>query len=264
MFDVKTEVENIVAGLKDYVSYTSKPKCIIGISGGKDSSVVAALAVKAFGKENVVGVMMPNGTQADIEDSKRLINHLGIKSYLVNIGPIVDALEGQISNATETEPNYVAKTNDPAGIRLQVLFGISRRESGLVLNTCNRSEDILGYSTFFGDSGGGYGPICKYTVSEVIEIGDYLGLPFDLVHKTPADGMCGSSDEENISRMLNIDNFTYARLDKLIRHGKSDFTEKEEATIIKHYLQNKFKMEIIRMPSGKTNLFDAFETLYKV
>lgn len=260
MFDVNAAIDNIIKGLKE-----SNPtgKAVIGISGGKDSTTVAYLAVKAYGKENVIGVLMPNGYQADIEDSVRVCEGLGIKYITVNIGDAYKALTNSIELATSQMANYQYQTNTPARIRMTTLYGIATIYGGRVLNTCNRSEDALGYSTLFGDSAGSYGPICDYTVSEVRQIGLALGAPEDLVLKAPSDGMCGSTDEQNLSKQLDIPNFTYERLDHLIRreNDKIDFTISEIERIVDLYRKMKFKLDIIQMPHPNAGLQDYFKEL---
>lgn len=269
MFDANLAIENIVNGLR-----ASNPsgKAIIGISGGKDSTVVAYLAVKAYGKENVVGVMMPNGEQKDIADSKRVCELLGIKNLTINIGDAYKSLTGAICvNLMDDVSNGVLNneipsqysTNTPARLRMTTLYGVAAILGGRVLNTCNRSEDVLGYSTFYGDSAGSYGPICDYTVSEVRQIGLALGAPEDLVMKAPDDGMCGSTDEQNLSKQLDIPNFTYERLDHLIRReiDECDFSFNEIERIRNLYNKMKFKIEIIRMPHPDSGMVDYFKEL---
>ena len=262
MFNAKEAVDNIIADMHEK---NPTGKAIIGISGGKDSTTVAYLAVKAYGKENVIGVMMPNGEQKDIVDSKRVCELLGIQNITVNIKPIYDAMMEQIDTSSiKNSPNdwtTTFTTNTPARIRMTVLYGIAAQIGGRVLNTCNRSEDVLGYSTLFGDSAGSYGPLCDYTVTEVRQIGLYLGAPKELVLKAPNDGMCGSTDEENLSYILKIPNFTYERLDKLIRREEYDFTIAEIESIRNHYNKMKFKLEIIHMPHPESGLQDYFKEL---
>ena len=268
MFNANLAIENIVNGLR-----ASNPsgKAVIGISGGKDSTVVAYLAVKAYGKENVVGVMMPNGEQKDINDSKRVCELLGIKNLTVNIGDAYRSLTGAICvNLMDDVSNGVLNskipsqysTNTPARLRMTTLYGVAAILGGRVLNTCSRSEDVLGYSTFYGDSAGSYGPICDYTVTEVRRIGLALGAPEDLVMKAPDDGMCGSTDEQNLSKQLDIPNFTYERLDHLIRREiECDFSFNEIERIRNLYNKMKFKIEIIRMPHPDSGMVDYFKEL---
>lgn len=222
---IKTKVESL--GFTDVV---------IGISGGKDSTVVAGLCVKALGKEHVHGVMMPCGKQKDIADSRRIIKFLGIDWLETNIKPMVDAFTVAIEGL---ESSAVAKTNLPARVRMTTLMGIGQTNNWLVANTCNLSEDFVGYATLWGDSCGSFAPISKLTTEEIIAIGKELGLPIDLVEKTPADGLQSKSDEDNLG-------FTYHEINKYIRLGEKgpNFDK-----IQKKYFANKFKTEIIQIPA---------------
>ena len=267
-FNAEDEIEKIIKGMKAYNSYSENPKAIVNISGGKDSTVVAALAVKAFGKENVLGILIPNGEQADIADSHKVCSLLEIRNITVNIGEsyneLTNAIENGFAGSGFTLP-FLKNTksyysNTPARLRMVVAYGVSHCVGGLVLNTCNRSEDIMGYSTLYGDSAGGYGPIVDYTVSEVRQIGLALGLPAELIMKAPSDGMCGSTDEQNLGEQLNIKNFTYERLDNFIRGKKEcDFTNEEKESLIKRYKQMKYKLDIINMPHPDAGLYDYFK-----
>lgn len=185
---------------------------VIGISGGKDSSIVAALCVEALGKDRVLGVLMPNGTQSDIEDSRRLIDALGIEYKYINI-------DGMYTNALDAlefamDVSEQAKVNLPPRLRMAVLYAVAQSlpNGGRVANTCNRSEDFVGYSTKFGDSVGDFSPLANLMVHEVRQIGYELDIPRDLVDKTPADGLCGKTDEDNLG-------VTYAQIDDYIMHG---------------------------------------------
>ncbi|MBQ5310713.1 MAG: NAD(+) synthase [Oscillospiraceae bacterium] len=215
-FDAKKTAEAVTEWVRKYFEENASPdtKAIIGISGGKDSSVAAAVCVKALGKDRVVGVLMPQGVQSDIAFSELLVNTLGIKSYRVNIGQTVDTLMSEI--ATQVEPSRQARVNTPARIRMATLYAIAACENGRVINTCNLSEDYVGYSTKFGDSAGDVSPLSDLTVHEVIAIGDELGLPRELTHKVPIDGLSGLTDEDNLG-------FTYAVLDAYIR-GEDDLS----------------------------------------
>lgn len=225
-----------VEWIKHYMKSTGGRKAVIGISGGKDSTVAAALCVEALGKENVIGVMMPNGVQADIADSEKIIKHLGIDSLVVDIQYAYMNLVNQINEHHITSQ---AQINMPPRLRMTVLYGVAQNIGGRVVNTCNLSEDTSGYSTLFGDSAGDFSPLARLTTEEIVGIGDALGLPHDLVHKTPSDGLCGLTDEDNLG-------FTYHEINELIRNGVKGPHYDE---IIKKYKANKFKTEIIQIPA---------------
>ena len=183
---------------------------VIGISGGKDSSVVATLCRNALGPSRVYGVEMPDGEQWDIDKSDKLIDFLGIQKIKVNIHPAVEAAYACLPYPRDGLKSTVT-TNLPARIRMATLYNIAAQIGNCrVANTCNLSEDYIGWSTKFGDSAGDFGPISKLTCTEVIKLGESLGIPDDLVHKAPSDGMCGSTDEEKFG-------FTYQELDSYIR-----------------------------------------------
>lgn len=207
---------------------------VVGISGGKDSSVVAALCVEALGKDRVIGVLMPCGVQADIDMARKLVDFLGIKNYEVNIKAALDGILGALP---DIEISTQSKTNLPPRIRMTVLYAVSQSVNGRVANTCNLSEDWVGYSTRYGDSVGDFSPLSRLTVTEVKAIGRELGLPADLVDKVPIDGLCGKTDEENLG-------FTYAALDKYIREGICEDAAVKERIDTLHK-RNLFKLELM-------------------
>lgn len=207
--DLKKELPLILKWIQDTVGSAT---VVVGVSGGKDSSVAAALCVKALGKDKVVGVLMPQNEQSDIDKSYLLVNHLGIKHYVVNIGETYEALTKEILGKTGLTPNLAYTSNTPARIRMMTLYGVGAMlGNSRVVNTCNLSEDYVGYSTKFGDAAGDFSPLSKFTAGEVMELGDLLGLPYELSHKVPTDGMCGQTDEERFG-------FTYQQLDDYLRH----------------------------------------------
>jgi len=224
--DAKKETEKVIQWIRDWFDQNGKEAgAVIGLSGGKDSTVVAALLVKALGKDRVFGVLMPNGIQTDIDDAKEVVRILGIKSYVVNIGNAFNALQDSIKNATDPLTGQPADLNGselasdvsinmPPRLRMTTLYAIAQNlpKGGRVVNTCNYSEDYIGYSTKYGDAAGDFSPLSTFTVAEVLQIGEELGLPEHLVHKTPSDGLSGKSDEDKIG-------FTYAVLDKYLRTG---------------------------------------------
>ena len=213
------------------------PDCnaVIGISGGKDSSVAAALCVEALGKDRVIGVLMPQGVQADIDAAYKLVNHLGIRHYEINIK---DAVEGVLGAMPEDLPlTQQTRINISPRIRMTALYAVSQSCNGRVVNTCNLSEDWVGYSTRYGDAAGDFSPLCMLTVTEVKQIGHLLGLPPELVEKTPIDGLCGKTDEENLG-------FTYAVLDRYIRTGQIEDPATKEL-IDRRHRANLFKLQLM-------------------
>lgn len=243
MFDAQKIKNECVKWIRTFFKENGKGcNAVVGISGGKDSSIAAALCVEALGKERVIGVLMPQGEQPDIDMAYMLVNHLGIKHYVVNIK---DAVNGILRNLpSELAVTDQTKQNLPPRIRMTTLYAISQSVNGRVCNTCNLSEDWVGYSTRYGDSVGDFSPLSHLTVTELKEIGHLLGLPKELVNKTPIDGLCGKTDEENLG-------FTYAELDIYIRTGKiADLNKKE--LIDKKHKANLFKLEL--MPSFKPDI----------
>lgn len=235
--------DNIVTWLRDWFEENGKNcKAVIGISGGKDSSVVAALCVEALGKDRVIGVLMPDGTQDDIEYSYKLVEHLGIQSLKINIHNTKNALIEQLHNAFISMTTQ-AKENLPPRLRMATLYAVSQSLNGRVLNTCNLSETLLGWETRWGDAVGDVAPLANLTVTEVKQLGYELGLPKELIEKVPSDGLCGSSDEEKMG-------IKYSILDKYIRTGvcvdkivKEKIDNRIKANLFKHSPIPSFKQE---------------------
>ena len=235
-FDVKKVTEDCVKWIQDWFEENGKGcNAVLGISGGKDSSVAAALCVKALGKDRVFGVLMPQGDQFDIQYSYDLCEELGIKYTVANIKDSVDAVVNSIDK--EIELTNQTKFNLPARIRMVTLYAISQSMNGRVCNTCNLSEDWVGYSTKYGDAAGDFSPMCNLTVAEVKQIGLYLGLSKKFIIKVPIDGLCGKTDEDNLG-------FTYEELDKYIREGVCEDDETRKRIDYLHE-KNKFKLELM-------------------
>lgn len=236
MFNAKEVKDACVKWIKDWFDSNGIGcNAIVGISGGKDSSVVAALCVEALGKDRVFGVLMPCGEQSDIDYSKMLVKHLDINYCIANIYDAVTAIDAQMP--TDREISKQTITNLPARIRMCMLYAISQSRNGRVANTCNLSEDYVGYATRYGDGAGDFSPLANLTVTEVKAIGRELGLPYELIDKTPSDGLCGLSDEDNLG-------FSYDTLDKYIREGVCE-DEYIKAKIDSMHEKNLFKLQLI-------------------
>lgn len=244
MFDAGKVKNDCVAWIRDFFEENG-PGCsaVVGISGGKDSSVVAALCAEALGRDRVIGVLMPCGEQADIDMARLLVEHLGIRHFVVNI---LDAVEG-LKRSIPFELSTQSRTNLSPRIRMSTLYAVAQSFNGRVANTCNLSEDYVGYSTRYGDAAGDFSPCAHLTVQEVKAVGRVLGLPDVLVDKVPIDGLCGKTDEENLG-------FTYAELDRYIRTGEiEDQAHKERIDTL--HQRNLFKLRL--MPAFDPQLPEA-------
>ena len=244
MFDAAKVKNDCVAWIRDFFAENGPDCCaVVGISGGKDSSVVAALCAEALGKDRVIGVLMPCGEQADIDMARLLVNHLGIRHFVVNIQ---DAVEG-LKRGIPFELSVQSRTNLPPRIRMSTLYAEAQSFNGRVANTCNLSEDFVGYSTRYGDGAGDFSPCAHLTVQEVKAVGRELGLPDVLVDKVPIDGLCGKTDEENLG-------FPYAELDRYIRTGEIENQAHKERIDTLHK-RNLFKLRL--MPAFDPHLPEA-------
>ena len=238
MFDAKREIEGITGWIREWFSENGPTaSAVLGISGGKDSGICAALLLKALGRDRVLGVLMPDGQQADISDSHKLVSHLDLPYLTVNIGETTAALKKELSGIVTLSED--TRINIPPRIRMTTLYAVAQSipGGGRVCNTCNLSEDYIGYSTKYGDAAGDFSILADYTVREVLMIGDELGLPPELVHKTPSDGLSGKSDEDKIG-------FSYAVLDRYIREGICE-DEKIREKIDRMHAVNLHKLKTI-------------------
>jgi len=238
-FNAEAVKKDIVVWIRDWFSENgSGCRAVVGISGGKDSSAVAALCAEALGKDRVLGVLMPNGRQHDIDVARALCAHLDIQGIEINIQ---DAYYGLLNELKKQLPEITVQTtnNLPARLRMSTLYAVAQSMNGRVANTCNLSEDWVGYSTRYGDSVGDFSPLSNLTVTEVKALGHACGLPETFVEKVPIDGLCGKTDEENLG-------FLYATLDRYIRTGVCEDPD-TKARIDRLHQANLFKLRL--MPS---------------
>ncbi len=235
-FDVETVINDCCCWIQHWFAENGDGcPAVLGISGGKDSSVCAALLCRALGVHRVVGVLMPNSIQPDIDDARQLCERLGIVNYTVNIGSCANALTEEINR--QLPMSKQAEVNLPPRLRMATVYAVSQSIGGRVANTCNLSEDWVGYSTRWGDSVGDFAPLAKFTVTEVKAIGRALGLPENLIEKAPSDGLTGKTDEDNLG-------FTYAALDAYIREGIEPDAETKAKIDYKHKA-NLFKLSMM-------------------
>lgn len=246
-FDAAKTKNEIVEWIRNYFRKNG-PDCnaVIGISGGKDSNIVAALCCEALGNGRVIGVLMPQGTQSDIDVARELVAYLGIQSHEINIAETVNALlaNGRAAGLCDSKQ---ARVNLPARIRMATLFMVSQSRNGRVANTCNASENFVGWQTVGGDGFGQFSPLSKLTVTEVKAVGRELGLPEKFIEKAPADGLTGKTDEDNFG-------FTYDFLDKYIRTGEFGGDTATAAKIDRMHEANLFKD--LPMPTYDPTLFN--------
>lgn len=246
-FDAAKTKDEIITWIQNYFRKNG-PDCnaVVGISGGKDSSIVAALCCEALGNGRVIGVLMPQGVQEDIDVARELVAHLGIKSFEINIAETVNTLlaNGRAAGLCDSKQ---ARVNLPARIRMATLFMVSQSTNGRVANTCNASENFVGWQTVGGDGFGQFSPLSKLTVTEVKSVGRELGLPEKFIEKAPADGLTGKTDEDNFG-------FTYEFLDKYIRTGEFGGDTATAAKIDRMHEANLFKD--LPMPTYDPSLFN--------
>lgn len=224
-FNAEKECENIINWIREYFKNQPSAKgAIIGISGGKDSFVTAKLLAEALGKERVFGVLMPNGEQKDISDSLRIVDILEINHKIVNIEK---AYNGLLEGIADEKLSIDAKINIPPRLRMTTLYAIGTSMNYRVCGTGNKSEGFVGYTTKWGDNAFDFNPIGDLTTEEVVSVGDFLGLPYELVHKTPSDGLSGKSDEEKLG-------FSYKQINEYIENGSCGDKEIDEKIRLKH------------------------------
>lgn len=240
-FDAEFEITNIIDDIRHYFATNGNEntKAVIGISGGKDSTVAAALLVRALGNDRVIGVLMPDGDQKDIADAREVCDYLHIKSYTINIKYTTASFIEDIERNSDLLPNGAVYTNMPARVRMTTLYNIAAMVGGRVINTGNKSEAFVGYTTKYGDLAGDYAVLRDYYVTEIYKIGDALKLPTVLVYKAPSDGMSGKTDADNMG-------FSYETLDDYLINGVVPGADVLK-NILDRHARNRHK-EAIRLP----------------
>ena len=249
-FDVEEVTKNCIQWIKDWFNENGKTcNAIIGISSGKDSTIVAKLCVEALGADRVIGVAMPDNGQG-INEADKIAEYLGIKYMVTPIdGVVAEFHKVWNDQGSDVKWSKQSEQNIPPRVRMTMLYALSQTFNGRVANTCNLSEDFVGYATLFGDAAGSFAPLSQLTVTEIYQIGDYLGLPYEWVHKVPDDGLPhSSSDEKKFG-------FSYAELDRYIREGivpegacENNPDELKVDKIDRMHRSNKFKTEIVQIP----------------
>lgn len=249
-FDVEKVTKDCILWIKNWFEKNG-PGCnaVIGISGGKDSTIVTKLCVEALGADRVIGVMMPNGVQKDISDSIKVCKLLGIKNYTINIENSVNTILKEM-NESGIEITEQTRTNLPARIRMSTLYAVSQSNNGRVSNNCNKSEDTMGYSTRYGDDAGDFSPLSELTTVEIVAIGDYLGLPYDLVHKTPIDGLNTNADGSYVTDEQSM-GVSYDDIHKYVRM-RNELSQETIDYISGREKKNLFKLQL--MPKFNPNL----------
>ncbi|SDI50536.1 NAD+ synthase [Pseudobutyrivibrio sp. 49] len=244
-FDVEKQTKQLIEYTIEWFNkFGENSRAVLGISGGKDSSVTAAVLKEALGAERVLGIIMPNGEMSDLDDAKLLVDFLKIPNEIVPITDYYNAAITTFEKAEKFEVTKDLKINLAPRLRMSTLYAVAQGQpvTTFVVNTCNASEDYVGYSTKYGDAAGDVSLLQDFTVTEVLQIGEYLGLPEQLVHKVPSDGLSGMSDEDKLG-------FKYAQLDEYISNENADIPADVKASIDRKHVANLHKLQL--MPAYK-------------
>ena len=243
---MKDKIKQIQSWIKEYVKNANASGVVVGMSGGKDSFVCAKLCTEALGKQNVFGLIMPNGEMKDILDAKKSCEYLGIKYSTINIKTLFDYIMDSTKNVIQKDVSTITIQNTPPRLRMTLLYAIAGSMNYLVANTSNLSEKMVGYTTKWGDNVGDFFPLANFTKTEVCQIGLLLGLPNELVNKVPSDGLSGKSDEQKLG-------YSYDELDDYIRNGKKGANFEK---VLKHHNCSNHKRHNAIFESNQKNYFE--------
>lgn len=214
--DARHVTGQLVDWIRTRVLAANSKGTVLGLSGGIDSAVVAALCRRAF-EDSTLGVMMPcHSMPQDEEDARLVAAALGLETARVDLTGTYDVLMSAIEQATGNQLMRLAQANTKARLRMTTLYGIAATRSALVVGTGNRSELTIGYFTKHGDSGVDMLPIGGLVKAQVFELAAHLGIPEKIIRKAPSAGLWeGQTDEQEMG-------FTYAALDRYILTGQAE------------------------------------------
>jgi len=206
-FDAEKETNNIIQFIRNYYKENNLGGVVLGISGGKDSGVVAGLFTKALGKENVIGVTMPcHSNKEDKIDAKLVSDYYGFELINFDITNTFDAFKSELKNLGEfssiqtqnSDINLKPRLRMSTLYYLAALYSALKGKTYLVAGTSNKCELYVGYFTKGGDSVHDISAIADFTVEEVIKIGEYIKVPDKVLYKKPNDGLSNKSDEDKL------------------------------------------------------------------
>lgn len=250
-FSAAQTLDPLIQWIREKMESIRGKHAVIGISGGKDSSVTAALMAKALGPEKVFGILMPDDHQKDISYAREIAVHLGIHWSEINIGPITGSFYQQLRDSSlfdHLDISQQTRLNLPPRVRMTLLYAISQSiEQSRVINTSNLSEDWVGYATIYGDTAGAFAPLGMFTTEEVIALGRELDIPEKFLLKPPADGLTGKTDEMVLG-------FSYQVLNDYLRRGIEPEPHIKELIDRKHR-ESRFKFEPIPMFQPRLPLY---------
>lgn len=234
---LQQEMENAIKWIGQYIENSGAKGIVIGNSGGKDSATVLAMAVKAIGKENVVAVSMPcNSKSCDLEDAELVAKTFGVEFIKVDLSKTYEEMEREINTQLVKNLSKEAIINIKPRLRMTTLYGIAQTLGYLVIGTGNLCEAMVGYTTKWGDNSSDFNPIGNFTVDEVLEIGQVLGVPEKILRKAPNDGLGGLTDEEKMG-------IKYSQIAEMIETGNTE--EKAKQEILRRYQNSKHKRSLV-------------------